>query len=69
MEGRPVPRLTLDEIAARAREHTITPEEKRAQRISMMMGLRSSDSTLTREEVADLLIDLEGQAPVREPTE
>ena len=52
--------LTLEEIAAKAREHTVTPEEKREQRISMIMGLRSKSSTLTREEVADILVEIEG---------
>ena len=54
-------RLTLEEIAQKAREHKITPTERRAQRISMIMGLRSSSSTLIREEVSDLLTDFEGE--------
>jgi hypothetical protein len=52
--------LTLDEIAAKAREHKVTPGEKRAQRVSLIMGLRSDHSTLTHDEVADLVAELEG---------
>mgnify|MGYP000856811170 CR=1 FL=1 len=52
--------LTLEEIAAKAKAHTITPDEKRDQRISMIMGLRSKASTLTREEVAEVLVEIEG---------
>jgi phosphopantetheine adenylyltransferase len=52
--------LTLEQIAAKAREHKVTPAEKRAQRVSLIMGLRSDNSTLTRDEVADLVGRLEG---------
>jgi hypothetical protein len=52
--------LTLEEIAAKARSHKVTPAEKRAQRVSLIMGLRSDNSTLTRDEVADLVGRLEG---------
>jgi hypothetical protein len=55
-----MPSLSLEEIAARARARTITPAEKRAQRVSLIMGLRSDNSTLTRDEVATLLGKIEG---------
>ena len=52
---------TLDEIAEKARTHVMTPAERRAQRISMIMGLRSKKSVLTRENVQSMLDDFEGQ--------
>lgn len=52
--------LTLDQIAEKARAHRVTPEERRKQRISLIMGLRSKNSTLTREEVASFLDQNEG---------
>jgi len=55
--------LTLEEIAEKARKHVVTPEERRAQRISLIMGLRSKKSTLTREDVASFLDENEGHAP------
>lgn len=55
-----MPTLTLDQIVEKARKHRVTPEERRAQRISLIMGLRSKNSTLTREEVASFLDSNEG---------
>jgi len=55
-----MPSLTLEEIAHRARTHTITAAEKRAQRISLIAGVLDSKSTLTKEGVADLLNQIEG---------
>jgi hypothetical protein len=52
--------LTLEEIAKRAREHTLTPSERRAQRVSLMMGLQSKNSCWTREEVESFLDQNEG---------
>ncbi len=52
--------LTLEQIKEKARTHVVTPEERRKQRISLMMGLRSNNSTLTREEVASFLDTNEG---------
>ena len=52
--------MTLEEIAEKARKHIVTPAERRAQRVSLMMGLRSKNSTLTREEVASFLDETEG---------
>ena len=58
--------LTLDQIVEKARAHKVTPDERRAQRISLIMGLRSKNSTLTRDEVASFLDQNEGHqtAPV-----
>jgi hypothetical protein len=52
--------LTLEQIAEKARKHIVTPAERRAQRISLIMGLRSKNSTLTREEVTNFLDQNEG---------
>lgn len=52
----------LNELVSRARGHKMTPPEKRAQRISMVMGLRGHKSTLTEEKVATLLDEFEGSA-------
>jgi hypothetical protein len=51
---------TLDEIKDIAQTHKVTPSERRAQRVSLIMGLRSEKSTLTRDEVSGLLDSLEG---------
>ena len=53
--------MTLDQITAKALSHRVTPEERRAQRVSLIMGLRSKNSTLTREEVASFLDQNEGR--------
>ena len=48
------PGLTIEELRkAAARE--VTPEERREQMISFIMGTVSSNSTITREEVARFL--------------
>jgi hypothetical protein len=52
--------LTLEQIAEKARNHVVTPAERRAQRISLMMGLQSKNSTVTREEVESFLDENEG---------
>ena len=41
----------LDEVLREAVKREMTPEEKRAQRVSWIMGMRHKDSTATREEV------------------
>lgn len=58
--------LTLDQIAQIARSHSVTPEERRAQRISMISGMLSKGSrrTLTRDKVADLLNEIEGHGDI-----
>jgi hypothetical protein len=53
--------LTLEQIAEKARKHVVTPAERRAQRVSLMMGLQSKNSTVTREEVASFLDENEGR--------
>lgn len=56
----PMTTLTLEQIAAKARKHTVTPAERRAQRVSLIMGLRSKNSSLTREDVQSFLDENEG---------
>ena len=58
--------FTLEEIVKFSRAHKVTPVERRAQRISLMMGLRSAKSTMTREEVSVLLDNIEGRDPKSE---
>lgn len=55
--------FTLEEIVKFSKAHKVTPVERRAQRISLMMGLRSERSTMTREEVSILLDNIEGRDP------
>lgn len=50
----------LSELITSVRGHKMTPGEKRSQRVSMVMGLRSHCSTLTREKVETLLDEVEG---------
>ena len=52
--------LALDELVARARDHKMTPAERRAQRASLIMGLRADTSTLSREKVDELIEEREG---------
>jgi len=52
----------FDDLVARARAHKMTPVERRAQRVSLVMGLRGRDSTLTKEKVETLLEEFEGSA-------
>jgi hypothetical protein len=58
--------FTLEEIVKFSKAHKVTPVERRAQRISLMMGLRSERSTMTREEVSILLDNIEGRDPKSE---
>lgn len=58
--------MTLDQVIEKARSHTITPEEKRAQRISLINGVLSQKTTLSRDNVVDLLNKIEGHSG--EPT-
>lgn len=53
--------MSLDSLIAHARTHKMKPGEKRAQRVSLIMGLRSRQSTLTREKVEELLDENEGR--------
>ena len=53
--------LTLDQLVERARDHKMTPTERRAQRVSMIMGLRGRSSTLTVEKVEEVLDEVEGR--------
>jgi len=40
----------------------MTPDERRAQRVSLVMGLRGGHSTLTKEKVETLIEEFEGHA-------
>jgi hypothetical protein len=53
--------LTLAQIAEKAKTHKMTPAERRAQRVSLIMGLRSKNSTVTREQVSSTLDAIEGR--------
>lgn len=50
----------LDALVERARAHKMSPAERRAQRISLIMGLRGDGSTLTHDEVGEFLDEIEG---------
>lgn len=52
--------LTLKQIEDRVRSHVITPAEKRAQRVSLAVGLQPYKSVLTREKISSLMDDIEG---------
>ncbi len=54
--------MSLHELADRARLHKMTPAERRAQRASLVMGLRGHSSTLTKDKVEGLLEEFEGSA-------
>ena len=60
--------FTLEEIVKFSKAHKVTPVGRRAQRISLMMGLRSEKSTTTREEISILLDNIEGRDPKSENT-
>lgn len=53
-QGRRSGPKTLEELR-RAAGRPMTPEERRQQMISFVMGTMGSDSTITRKEVAELL--------------
>jgi len=56
--------LSLDDLIARARDYRMSPSEKRAQRVSLIMGLSSRKSTLSREKVEEILDQVEGSGGV-----
>ncbi|MCK0196886.1 hypothetical protein MWN34_08160 [Ancylobacter sp. 6x-1] len=53
---------TLEDLVARARAHKMTPNERRMQRVSLIMGLKDKNSSLTREQVEELLDEHEGHS-------
>lgn len=53
-------RMTTPEVIARAKAHKMTPQQRRDQRVSLVMGMRGKTSTLTREKVATILAETEG---------
>ncbi len=60
-----MPTMTLDQIAEKARRHVVTPSQRRAQRVSLVMGLRANGSNVTREEVSSFLDEIEGHEPTQ----
>lgn len=54
--------LTLKQIEKRVQSHVITPAEKRAQRVSLVYGLQSHKSGLTREKISSLMDEIEGHS-------
>ena len=61
-----MPSLSLAQIAEIAKAHKMTPAERRAQRVSLIMGLRSKNSTVTREQVSSTLDAIEGRESTHE---
>lgn len=55
------PNPTLDALIAKARDHVMAADERRAQRISLMYGLQEFDSLTTKAEIADWLDRHEGR--------
>ena len=53
---------SLTALVDRARAYKMSPNEKRAQRVSLVYGLRGHSSTLTKEKVETLLDEIEGSA-------
>jgi hypothetical protein len=56
-------RLSFDQIRELAQKSKQSPSERRAQRLSTVMGVRSASSTLTRERVEEVLNEIEGNPP------
>jgi hypothetical protein len=52
--------VPLDELVDRVRDHKMSPKERRAQRVSLVMGLRGDSSTLTHAKVEEILDEVEG---------
>lgn len=52
--------ISTQDLFTMARAHKMTPAERRQQRVSMIMGLRGSTSTLTSEKVEEVLDEVEG---------
>lgn len=52
--------FSLSDLIERARNHRMTPNERRAQRVSLIMGLQDKKSSLTREKVESMLDEVEG---------
>jgi hypothetical protein len=54
----------LDALFEKARQHKMSPQERRAQRVNMILGLRGHNSTLTQEKVEEVLDDVEGREAI-----
>jgi hypothetical protein len=51
-------KYTSDALIEKVRGYRMTSQETRRQRVSLMLGLRGSDSTLTRERILELRPEL-----------
>jgi hypothetical protein len=52
---------SIEAIVQRIKSHKITPEEQRAQRVSLIIGLADKASTITRDQVSSFLDNVEGR--------
>jgi hypothetical protein len=52
----------LTRAIAKAKQHRMTPEERRRQRVSLAYGLRSRESTITRQEAEAAVAYMDGTA-------
>jgi hypothetical protein len=50
----------MEEVLREAAKHPLTRDEIREQRISFVMGMMPEGSTLTREEIKELIDNLDG---------
>ncbi|WP_300301237.1 hypothetical protein [Ferrovibrio sp.] len=55
--------MTMDQIREFASTHTVTPAERRARRVSLITGVLSEKTTLTKDKVESVLNHLEGNLP------
>jgi hypothetical protein len=62
-QERQMPTLTLEQIAEKAKRHVVTPSQRRAQRVSLIMGVRPHNSNVTREQISSFLDEIEGHEP------
>ncbi len=53
--------VSLSDLVARARSHKMSPDERRKQRVSLIMGMRGKKSTLSKEKVEEILDQVEGR--------
>ena len=61
--------LTVNDLVRQAQSLKLTPDERRAQRQSMILGLRPNNSPLSRDEAIQLLEEIEGSGTVVVKTE
>lgn len=58
--GNCLPNPELDALLEKARNHVMTPAERREQRVSFIYGMQSADSKVTKEEIAARLNEQDG---------